>query len=308
MTSPKYNVVFACDNNYAMPFAVVLESMLASKAVDTFYDVHCLVPGAFSKENVERIGQLAGKYEGFSLQYHDLADRFQDKEMTIKRISYVTYFRLLLPELLPDAKVCLYLDVDMIVCGDLRPLFSEDIKDCYLGAVRHPSKAYRKRNKIKSYDVPGEGYFNAGMLLMNLELMRRDNKQEEFLRLMDENFVLQDQDVMNVACTSRTKYLGLKYNAMTKLFKLGYGKQAKALYGEELVEAKTNPVIIHYADPEKPWQFTNLPFGQLWDDVFLKSVYQDQSLERQYFSPYLEYVQRLWFKVVRKVTKSFGKH
>ncbi len=77
------------------------------------------------------------------------------------------------------------------------------------------------------------------------------------------------------------------------------------LFGKEYEQACNDPVIIHYADPEKPWKFTNLPFGEVWDKLFSESVFRDISLDRKRFSLIGEYVRRLWSKGVRKISKLF---
>ena len=274
----KLAVVFAFDDNYAMPFAVTIESLLSNKSKETFYDVFCLIPNDFSAENMSRIEKLNDKYNDFSMTFINLGDRFKNEKMKMKHISYVTYFRLLIPELLADYDKCLYLDVDMAVCQDLTWLFAYDLTGYYVGVVRHP--LLNTRRKVGKYDTAKDTYFNAGMLLMNLDLMRKDNKQEEFIGLMSEGFVMQDEDILNLACFNKAKFLPLKYNLMTSICGPFEKIRAKRLRGQEYYSATQDPAIVHYIMAQKPWKCKSLPYFNVWDKYFKQSVFSDMQLDQ----------------------------
>jgi len=88
----KIPVVFACDDNYAMPFAVAVESLLANKDDSTFYDIYCLVPEALSNDNLEKLKQLDIKYTNFRLTYITPDKHLKDIKVAAG-LSYVTYYR-----------------------------------------------------------------------------------------------------------------------------------------------------------------------------------------------------------------------
>ena len=56
-------VVFACDEAYALPLAVALESLLKSKKPDTVYAIYCLVPAVLSEEVMARMERLKARKE-----------------------------------------------------------------------------------------------------------------------------------------------------------------------------------------------------------------------------------------------------
>ncbi|MCG8532073.1 MAG: glycosyltransferase family 8 protein [Desulfovibrionales bacterium] len=266
-------IVFACDNNYAMPFGVALESLLASKRDDSHYAVYCLVPDDFSNENRQKIEATCEKYPNSTLQYCNVGKEFSNTTMQIEHISHVTYYRLLLPELLPQHDVCLYLDVDIIVCDDLTPMFEIDLADNYLGGVKHP--LYAQETMFQDYSIPPESYVNAGVLLMNLKKMRQDNLQKAFLGLVPKKFKTQDQDILNITCRERITYLDLRYNMMVPLFDLKKSIKAKFMYGTSYYTAAYNPVIIHYSNKEKPWDFRNIVYNNLWDMTYKRTAFYD---------------------------------
>lgn len=269
----KLPIVFACDENYALPFAVALESLLANKNKDSFYDVYCLVPGEFSEETKQRFDMLRQRCDNFDLSFVNLSGAFSNVEMFIEHISFVTYYRFKIPSILKKYDKALYLDVDMIITSDLSALFEIDLSDSYVGAVKHPTLLHRE--KVKGYTIPKNSYFNAGMLLLNLDLIRKDKKDEELISLMPENFPIQDQDILNIVFKEKVKYLDLRYNMMTRLCGRFEESLAFATYGENFAIAKIRPVIIHYASKEKPWEFSNLAYNNIWDNYYKLSVFSD---------------------------------
>ena len=272
----KIPVVFACDDNYAMAFAVAVESLLANKADNTFYDIYCLIPEALSSDNLAKIKQLDLKYTNFKLTYIAPDEQLKDIEMPVGHLSYVTYYRLFVPELLHDYEKVLYLDVDLIIKSDLSLLFDTDLENCYLGAIKHPD--LHKLTQVGRYSIPPDSYFNAGVLLMNLGLIRKDNKQREFISLINEEFSSFDQDILNVSCSGKVKYLDMKYNMMTKLCYFVIRFMTMFINRKELKSARKNPSIIHYADREKPWDYANLPYNTIWDENYKTSAFYDAKI------------------------------
>jgi lipopolysaccharide biosynthesis glycosyltransferase len=63
---------------------------------------------------------------------------FDDAPKLYERINNMTYYRLLLPSILSDCDKCLYLDSDIIVCGDLYELLKIEIDDSYIAGVKAP--------------------------------------------------------------------------------------------------------------------------------------------------------------------------
>lgn len=166
-------IATALDNGYTMPTVVMLQSMFENAGQETRYDVYLLVPAGFEKENKERFEQLNHSFPKHGIAFVDMGSAFAQEKMLILHISYPTYYRLLLPEILSDKKRCLYLDGDMLVMQDLSPLFLEDLQGAYIGGVKAPfyqSDDIERERVCKRLGIPDAGsYINAGVLLMNLE-------------------------------------------------------------------------------------------------------------------------------------------
>ena len=142
------------------------------------------------------------------------------KQNTETRFTYMTLMRLLLPELVEEDRI-LYLDVDTIVCDDLRPLFEMDMTGKWWGAVEE----YKGKWK------PTEHYYNAGVSLFNLKQMREDNAVEKFIDNINNNVhPFPDQDCLNeLTVPGKVIPLDVRYN---EAFCTGY---------------TDNPAVVHYA-------------------------------------------------------------
>ena len=98
--------------------------------------------------------------------------------------------------------------------------------------------------------VPREVYFNAGILVMNLDVMRRENLQEQFANLLEKVTyrVAQDQDYLNVICYGKTVILDKTWNRTPM----------------PCADRSVTPKIAHYKINFKPWKFDDLPYGELF--------------------------------------------
>ena len=169
-----------------------------------------------------------------------------------------TWYKLFLPELLPDSERVLYLDSDLLALDSLEPLWRTDLDGHYLAAVSNVlPPLYRDRASRLGMSDPS-GYFNAGVLLLNLDAMRRDGRSRamyEFGVANADDLVLRDQDVMNVVLGERRLRLHPRWNCMNAVLSHPEGVE---LFGADVVEeARRDPAIRHFEGPDdnKPWHF-----------------------------------------------------
>lgn len=102
--------------------------------------------------------------------------------------TWMSLMRVLAPCLLTVDKV-LYLDVDTIVCENLKPMYETDLTGKWI-AWCEEKRCYSKRY--------GKPYFNFGVALMNLEQMRKDNVSETLVHMLNtERFQYYEQCAMN---------------------------------------------------------------------------------------------------------------
>lgn len=267
-------VVLAADNNYRYPLMVTLLSSLMNAKKNTKYQFIILVSDQFDMESMELINKLLKQYDMPEAAFYNMQDNYQNIEMQIKHISYATFYRLQLPELLKEVEKCIYLDVDVVVKKDLKEFFDIELGDNYIAGVKAAGYYYPEEKKTATISLLEidklDQYINAGVLLINLKKMREDKLTETFEKLLEKNFPSQDQDILNAACYGHIKVLPPKYNAMTK-YNVGIKDEYDRIEclhicytREEWNEACETPVIIHYADRWKPWQDLRGIFVQEW--------------------------------------------
>ena len=133
---------------------------------------------------------------------------------------------------LPKLDKILQLDVDTIVCENLQVLWDVDMTGKWYFAVNEINSDYKPFDSKKVY-------YNAGVVLFNLEQMRKDKVSEEGIEYLNKTpcpYI--DQDWLNA---SLDKYgYDLCLNMGTR-------------YNETLFTGQSlNPAIVHYAG-EKYW-------------------------------------------------------
>ena len=110
------------------------------------------------------------------------------------RFTYITLARATLCNLLPGSvdKV-LSMDCDTVVKMPLDELWEKDLGDYYISATREPMNC--RWNRL---------YFNTGVCLMNLKLMRKDGIGDELIKWLNTNrSSLPEQDALNNVCAGR---------------------------------------------------------------------------------------------------------
>lgn len=253
------HIVCSTDNNYIMPTGVMMCSLLENNK-DEIIVFHVLGSDLSekSKGSLRRIVEKYGKEIHF---YTVNEDDFKDFPINQKGQSghihsLATYYRLLMGNILPQSvKKVIYLDGDIIVRHSLRELWNTNIDDVAIGGapdVCYSSMVHYNRLKYS----PSLGYFNAGVLLINLEYWRRNDVIKTFFDIvqrMAKQLASHDQDILNYAFRNNKIHLPIKYNLQNvflyqpKYFSLTWELEA------ELQEAIKDPVIIHYIYIDKPW-------------------------------------------------------
>ena len=250
--SKRVIISFSSNDWYAEHLCVAIYSLLKNLSKNHFANIYILDWG-ISSENKKNIKSIVKKVWNGEIDFI-LMDRSKYEGWNVKNLSQETYYRLDLPELLPNVDKILYLDVDLIISWDISSLFRIEINDKIAGAVREITTInyYPDDHNIQS---PYRLFFNAGVLLLNLKKMRSDNTKEKILNCMQKhNFQLKthDQEALNIVLLNERESIHPKYNALPFLRATKHWKHLWYT-DEEFIEAKNNPIIIHFAG-EKPWK------------------------------------------------------
>lgn len=260
-------VVFAADNNYVPMVTTTVYSMLKNSSPDYFYDV-VIFATAFTEANKEKMLEFFSQFDNASLRFADVAGMIEQYNLktTNKHISVETYYRFLIQQVLPEYEKVLYLDSDLIVLDDVAQLFNVELGDNLLGAARdtdflgnmnmNGTPRVKYADEVLKMKDP-YGYFQAGVLVMNLAEMRALYPFTKWLELASEpKYIYDDQDILNAHCQGRVTYIDNAWNVMNdcagrikKVFSF-----APAQVYKEYLAAYDDPKIVHYAGYEKPWK------------------------------------------------------
>lgn len=134
---------------------------------------------------------------------------FSNSKNQNTRCTPYTLLRLIAPDLaeLETLDKILYLDTDTIINNDISVLYNEDISNFEVGVVRDilPRNRWYFRN-----------YFNAGMLLINLNEVRKSNAfNKSAVLCLSKKMSFADQDALNKTIKKR-RMLNYKYNWFRK--------------------------------------------------------------------------------------------
>lgn len=274
-------VCFVTDKDYCFSVAVAIISVLENANKDIFYDFYCIVGSDVAQADNEKILSITKQYNNCSIKIIDAGTCYNDKVCRHKYVSNASLFKFLIPDLLPQYDKILYIDTDVIVNEDLSSLYNINLDNNYLGAVLSlyhylERKTFYKQIKLKDMST----YFNAGVLLMNLKLMRENNLRKSLEALIGKFDDSVDQHIFNIVCYGRVKLLPSKYNVTYTDYPIYKSKKnTELLFMEkEIDEALNSPVIFHYTGSLKPWRYNDLPFSMTWYEYYLKSPYKDIQL------------------------------
>jgi lipopolysaccharide biosynthesis glycosyltransferase len=171
----------------------------------------------------------------------------------------VSCARLILAETLSDVDVCVYLDADTLTVDSLAPMASLPAPDVPLAAVLNVVAPYMRRRLHDLGLTEPLRYLNSGVLVMNLDLLRRHGAAEELLsyvRTNADSLLWVDQDALNAVFAGAWHELHPRWNAQNSFWNWS-GWAAETLGADRLAEATSDPGILHFEGPTlaKPWHY-----------------------------------------------------
>lgn len=276
-------VVVAASPSFVQPMSVTLTSLLENAGPNTSYHIYILVSEKYDPNVEAKILSLVGRYPGTEIHFVSIGNAFDEVEVSTDHLRVHTYFRLLIPSTLPQLARCIYLDSDVVVERDLTPLLRTVVDDKYIAGVHAAGYRTRTKEQAASAGLPSyENYVNAGVLLMNLDRMRKHGLEDRFMELAMRDLESDDQDVLNIACYDGIRILPLRFNLMTKYLPankdefFAYSGVPVTWSESEWSEAVRAPVVIHYADRRKPWADASVDFAERWWRYAMRSPFRDE--------------------------------
>jgi lipopolysaccharide 1,2-glucosyltransferase/general stress protein len=265
-----YHIAF-CANAAYVPYALItMHSIMVHHQLDNNEAFHFHLLTEQEVDGRKDVQDFLRTYHNVRLTTH-LIDTQQYKQFDHPVFTLWTNLRANLPLLLGDVDRVLYLDTDVLVVGDLRPLFTLDLQGKYMAMAEEIFLRNRTDFTLPHYlTLP---VYNAGVALMDLEQLRKIDFTQQFWEKLSAQYHQlhsPDQDIINITWKEHIYPLPQIYN-VHRLF-LTRPETYIPQYKEELKECLWAPVIIHYA-LSAPWFLDRdkHPYHQHWID-FNKSL------------------------------------
>jgi lipopolysaccharide biosynthesis glycosyltransferase len=229
-------LVLGCGSSveYVPHASAMLHSMLEQSG-GLEVEAHYLHGPEMPAEHMRALSDMVAR-NGGTLVTHEMSN---DRIAGLPEMEFIPatmWYRIYLPELLPDVDKILYLDADTIAVDSLGELWATDLTGNYVAGVTNLFEPWNQ-GYPEALGLPDQkAYFNSGVLLMNLDLMRRDDTTSalrDYALSAPRNLIAWgDQDALNVVCHEKRVRLHPRWNFM-------------------------NPAIRHFEGPSvnKPWHY-----------------------------------------------------
>jgi lipopolysaccharide biosynthesis glycosyltransferase len=246
------HVACAAEGAYDAHSAAMLHSVARRRGALDLH-VHYLHGPSFPPRSVERLRDMLDDL-GAGSTFHLIGPDCVAGLPVVSMFTAAMWYRIFLPELVPESDRVLYLDVDTVAVDSLEPLWATDLRDHYVGAVTNVFMPHHV-HRPASLGLTRGTYFNSGVLLFNLEAMRRDSCTQalrDYAIERGEAIEWPDQDALNAVLGARRLPLHPRWNCMNSL----RFDWASDVFGADAVaEALARPAIRHFEGPgeNKPW-------------------------------------------------------
>lgn len=293
MPNKKIPIVFAFDDNYALPASIAIKSLLDAKNVNTEYDVF-VMHGGLKKSTIRKMQKICP----INWIYVD--------EAILKNAPRVwsglsTYYRLLIADLIPQYDKIIWSDVDVLFRGDLSAIYNMPLKDADWAGIA--AERGDETNGIHNHFVENKNDFiyMPGFMVVNAKKWRNKNKTNEFFTIIQKfgnRLTMADLDVLNLAC-DKIASVPFEYCVLQNIYDMPditmapeYPWLSRVHSHDTLIRAKTHPIIIHYAGTwPKIWNMPAYNIPQYYMDYIKSSPFY---ISEQYYPTWQTTVRRGW--------------
>lgn len=254
------NLCLCSDFNYIKYLKVTINSIILSNKNEEI-NFYLIIDKTVTDNNKKEIACLYSNNRKIKVFFINAENELLKKFPLQKHISTATYYRILLPSILPETiDKILYVDSDILCVDKISELYNTTIENYSVCAVRDAFNDDITFYNRLDYPVQN-GYFNAGVLLINLKYWRKNNIMEKSLEYISNNpnrCLLSDQDALNKILNGTVLWTNFRYNYLITFFdhiKNEYFSDIMLSinYKKSLTEAMNKPCFIHFVTNCKPW-------------------------------------------------------
>ena len=226
----KKAIVLAANYAYVDQVLTTIKSICYHNRSLRFY----LINSDFPNEWIKQLNKRLEKFDSEIINCRVTSEQISRYKTDI---SYTVFLRYFVADFVKEDKA-LYLDCDLLVTKNLDDLFDTDLQDYPLAAVRDfGGRAYF-----------GQEIFNAGVLLINNAIWKKENMTQKLIDLTNEwhdKVDQADQSILNMLFENKWLELDFDYNHIVI---------HKQFTDYQIPEGQDYPAIIHYLSHRKPWK------------------------------------------------------
>lgn len=255
------HIVSAADQRYFPGLLGTLASLLTFADAGERFQFHVFDGGidAASRRRLERL---------LDADPRDIALRWVTPDLSVFRSlsdiygNFMTYTRLLIPALI-DAPRAIWLDADLLVLRDIRPLWETDLQGNPVGACLEPEDTGFTADISNLGELgipPGAPYHNAGVLLLDTSRLRDMDfsaRALDYLATHHGKYHWHDQSAINVVLFGHIASLPPHWNTLSTVFSR-----------EPEQCTLQDGYVYHFLQRPKPWfRYTGEPHAVMLYDL-----------------------------------------
>lgn len=266
MTAKMIPVAFAVNDNYLKYASVTIASILHHQKDDEWYSFYILHRDITEEHQMVLEDWITAR--NASVEFINVREKMDSRLLYVSGyITEETYYRILIPELLPDWEKIIYMDCDIICLSNLGDILEAAVfdDDVWLAGTMASRNEGRNEYCMEHLGIPSDTYIFAGMLVMNVRKLCEIEFREKCLSFLKEKKWLKqhDMDLINAVSYGHIQVLDQHWH--TTVGAIAYKTGIKA---DQLKKGNLDCCMLHYATL-KPWTTeimeVTLPF---WQYVF----------------------------------------
>ncbi len=302
-------IILMFNNNYVIPAAVALYSMLVNRKSNNYFDIRILHTDITS-ENIDVLHKTIESFPNASLTFYSMSDidRRLNIPDTIADYPKEIIYKLIVADIFPDLDRAIITDADVVFEDDISDEFIKFNTDEYFAGVKQTSMSEHLPFSTDITDSNMHFVCGAGYMIYNLAKMRADDMPNKYMQFMRDNakyLKLPDQEILNIVSWPNIKLLHPRNMVLVTYYASDDFVFDKNSYTSTYLEheyAKAHPVQIHFVGYKtwgKPWNDFNAPCANLWYR-YLTYTPCFTSFMKQITAPKTS--MPMWCKILLKIT------
>ena len=277
-------VALVANDDYALALGATICSICKTADRNRDYMVH-VVSKDLSDDNKIRLARTIEGYGNVFLHFVSMErfDSLIDSFYVGDDRGYIrveAYFRLLLPDLLPNVDRVIYSDCDVVFTKDIGQMFDIDLHGNSIGAPHEGDAYFMYVNGIgdvrEYWDKHGfdpQRFFYSGSMVMDLAAMRERHDLYELVSIaLSRDWAFHDLDVLNKAVHD-VEYIDPRWCSVYDS-RLDVARSGDPIV-DGYVDALDEPWQIHYGGPDKPWLDDTVRHHDKWVEAIEGSPWEE---------------------------------